>query len=411
MTDTLRKYFKGDGVIWGVIIALSIVSMLVVYSSTGTLAYKYQHGNTSYYILKHLTFMFIGLLAIFVTHHIPYQFYSKLSQLLLFICIPLLGVTLVFGSNINAASRWLTLPGIGLTIQTSDLAKLALIMYIARMLSLKQEVIHDFKKAFLPIIIPVGLVCALILPANLSTSVMLFGVCVILMFIGRVSMKHIALLGLVGVVFLALFIWLAPMTHTSLGDRVGTWKSRIVNFTGSNKEEKENNFQADQAKIAIATGGILGKGPGNSTQRNFLPHPYSDFIFAIIIEEYGAVGGLVVLSFYLWLLFRAGVMVRKSDRTFPAFLAMGLTLILVFQALINMGVAVSLFPVTGQPLPLVSMGGSSQLFTSMAFGIILSVSKSLKKQQEKVKATANKETKEEKETNQDTETSGELQPA
>jgi len=400
MNESVKKYFQGDGVIWGVIIALSLISLLAVYSATGTLAYKDQHGNTSYYILKHLTYMFIGLVIIFVTHHIPYSFYSRLSQLLLIICIPLLGVTLVFGSNINAASRWLTLPGIGLTIQTSDLAKLALMMYIARMLSLKQDVISDFRKAFLPIIIPVGVVCALILPANLSTSVILFGVCIILMFIGRVAIKHIAITGLVGIVFLSLFMWLAPMTHTSLGDRVETWKNRILNFTGSSKKENENNFQVDQAKIAIATGGVLGKGPGNSTQRNFLPHPYSDFIFAIIVEEYGTIGGLVVLSLYMWILFRAGVIVRKSDRTFPAFLVMGLTLLLVFQAMINMGVAVNIFPVTGQPLPLVSMGGSSQLFTSLALGIILSVSKSIKK--EKAPET---------ETDTQTEPNGELQPA
>jgi cell division protein FtsW len=380
--EQVNKYLKGDKIIWGVILILSLLSLLAVYSSTGTLAYRYQGGNTIYYFLKHGSFLFVGLAAIYITHLIPYKYYSRLAQIFLYISIPLLGLTLVLGTSLNSASRWLTLPGIGLTIQTSDFAKVALMMYIARVLSLKQEEIKDFKKAFLPVIIPVGIVCALILPANLSTSMMIFVVSVILMFIGRISIKHLALLGGVGVVFLALFIWLAPMTHTSIGNRVGTWKHRIENFIGKGEETKseksdDNNFQSDQAKIAVATGGILGKGPGNSTQRNFLPHPYSDFIYAIIVEEYGMIGGIIVLFLYLYLLFRAGVIVRKCERTFPAFLTIGLALLLVFQAMINMAVAVNLFPVTGQTLPLVSMGGSSILFTSSALGIILSVSRAV----------------------------------
>jgi cell division protein FtsW len=379
MSERFKKYFLGDRIIWGVILCLTLFSVLAVYSSTGTLAYRFQGGNTTYYIFKHISFMIIGFAAIYVTHLIPYRYYSRLAQVLLYISIPLLGLTLVLGTSLNSASRWLTLPGIGLTIQTSDFAKLALIMYIARMLSLKQDEIKDFKKAFLPIIIPVGLVCALILPANLSTSLMIFIVSVVLMFIGRISVKHLLLLGGVGIVFLSLFIWLAPMTKTKLGYRVETWKHRIE---GGDKEEKaQSNFQADQAKIAVATGGIIGKGPGNSIQRNFLPHPYSDFIYAIIVEEYGLIGGVVVLFLYLYLLYRAGVLVRKADRTFPAFLTIGLSISLVFQAMINMAVAVNLIPVTGQTLPLVSMGGSSILFTSSALGIILSVSRGINKEE------------------------------
>jgi cell division protein FtsW len=382
MSERFKKYFLGDRIIWGVILCLTLFSVLAVYSSTGTLAYRFQGGNTTYYIFKHISFMIIGFAAIYVTHLIPYRYYSRLAQVLLYISIPLLGLTLVLGTSLNSASRWLTLPGIGLTIQTSDFAKLALIMYIARMLSLKQDEIKDFKKAFLPIIIPVGLVCALILPANLSTSLMIFIVSVVLMFIGRISVKHLLLLGGVGIVFLSLFIWLAPMTKTKLGYRVETWKHRIENFAGGDKEEKaQSNFQADQAKIAVATGGIIGKGPGNSIQRNFLPHPYSDFIYAIIVEEYGLIGGVVVLFLYLYLLYRAGVLVRKADRTFPAFLTIGLSISLVFQAMINMAVAVNLIPVTGQTLPLVSMGGSSILFTSSALGIILSVSRGINKEE------------------------------
>ncbi len=261
MSESFRKYFRGDGIIWGVILCLTLISVLAVYSSTGTLAYKYQGGNTTYYILKHISFMVVGFVAIYITHLIPYRYYSRLAQVFLYTAIPLLALTLVLGTTLNSASRWLTLPGIGITIQTSDFAKLALIMYIARMLSLKQDEIKDFKKAFLAIIIPVGIVCILILPANLSTSLMVFAVSVILMFIGRIPVKHLLLLGLVGIIFLGLFVLIAPHTKTRIGYRVETWKHRVETYFGKDKEEGEqNNFQAEQAKIAVATGGILGKG-------------------------------------------------------------------------------------------------------------------------------------------------------
>jgi cell division protein FtsW len=378
MNEKFKKYFKGDAVVWAVIISLSLISLLAVYSSTGTLAYKYQHGNTAYYVLKHFTFQFVGLVIIFATHTIPYKYYSRLSQLFLFLSIPLLALTLVFGQNINDASRWLTLPGLGFSFQTSDFAKLALIMFLARQLSLKQDTIKDFKKTFLPIIGWVSMVCLLILPANFSTSAILFATSILLMFVGRINFKHILLLGGAGIIVVLIFVTLSLYVFHREG-RIHVWEARIVNFVSPKAEE---NFQVEQAKIAIATGGIIGKGPGNSVQRNFLPSPYSDFIYSIIIEEYGLVGGVIILFFYLWLLFRAGIMVRKSDRTFPAFLAFGLTLILVFQAMINMAVAVNLFPVTGQPLPLVSMGRSSMLFSCFALGIILSVSRGSKEQQD-----------------------------
>jgi len=374
MNETLKKYFKGDAVVWAVIVSLSIISLLAVYSSTGTLAYKYQHGNTAYYVMKHFTFLFIGMVIIFVTHLIPYKYYSRLSQLLLLLSIPLLGLTLVFGRNINEASRWLTLPGLGFSFQTSDFAKLAIIMFVARQLSLKQETIKDFRRTFIPIIGWVSVVCLLILPANFSTAAILFASSILLMFVGRISAKQILMIGGIGVVIITLFVLLSLYVFHYEG-RIHTWKARVENYISGKSEE---NFQVEQSKIAIATGGIIGKGPGNSVQRNFLPHPYSDFIYSIIIEEYGLGGGIIVLFFYLWLLFRAGIMVRKSDRTFPAFLAFGLTIILVFQAMVNMAVAVNLFPVTGQPLPLVSMGGSSMLFTCFALGIILSVSRDIK---------------------------------
>lgn len=363
------KYLKGDKVIWAVVLFLSIVSLLAVYSSTGTLAYRFQGGNTTYYILKHSSIMIVSLAIIFITHMIPYKFYSRLSQLFLFVSIILLVITLIMGTTINEASRWLTLPGLGFTIQTSDFAKLSLIMYLARLLSLKQYEKKDSHDSFVRLLVPIILVCGLIMPANLSTSIILFATCIILMFIGRV--RSVYLIGLIaaGLVLLSLFIAVAMYSQSE--GRLGTWRSRIDSFV---TKSGDGNYQVEQSKIAIATGGVFGKGPGNSTQRNFLPHPYSDFIYAIIIEEYGLAGGVIMLFFYLWLLYRGVLIVKRSSRTFPAFLATGLTLSIVIQAVINMAVVVNIFPVTGQPLPLVSMGGSSLVFTSIALGIILSVS-------------------------------------
>lgn len=374
LTEVLSKYFKGDRVIWGVIFALSMFSLLAVYSSTGTLAYKYQGGNTAYYILKHFVLLMVGLGIIYITHLIPYKYYSRLSQLFLYLSIFLLAITLVMGTSLNQATRWLTLPGLGFTIQTSDFAKLALIMYIARVLSLRQHKVADFNSVVVSIIIPVVLVCGLIMPANLSTAMILFATAFILMFIGRVKMSYLMLFAGIGVFIITLLV--ASIVFTGSQGRIGTWQNRIESYVNG---DADDNYQVEQSKIAIATGGFFGKGPGNSTQRNFLPHPYSDFIYAIIIEEYGFAGGVLVLFLYLFLLYRAGVIVRKSNRTFAAFLAIGLTISLTFQAMINMGVAVHLFPVTGQTLPLVSMGGSSILFTGVAFGIILSVSRSVEK--------------------------------
>jgi len=375
MREKFGKYLKGDKVIWAVIIVLSLYSLLAVYSSTGTLAYTRMGGNTTYYLLRHGIILSIGIIIIFITHLIPYKYYSRLSQLFLFLSIPLLLLTLLMGTSLNQASRWLTLPGLGFTIQTSDFAKLALIMYIARVLSLKQHDIKSYKDAFVPIMIPVIIVSMLILPANLSTALILFATTVILMFIGRISMKHLLAFG--GTAILVVTIFIGGAILFDKRGRIGTWQNRIEQFV---KGEGEENYQVEQAKIAVATGGLFGKKPGKSTQRNFLPHPYSDFIYAIIIEEYGLIlGGLPLLLAYLFLLFRAGVIVRKSTRTFPAFLAIGLAITIVFQAMINMAVAVNLFPVTGQTLPFVSMGGSSLLFTSISFGIILSVSRGVDK--------------------------------
>lgn len=368
----LLNKIKGDKIIWLIVILLSVFSLLAVYSSTGTLAYKYQGGNTEYYMIKHFIILVFGFLLMYLAHLIKYTYFSRIFQIALYIAVPLLLLTLFFGINLNEARRVLPLP-FGLTFQTSDLAKLTLIMYLARMLTKRQEVIKDFKSAFLPVVIPVLVICLLILPANFSTAAILFTTSLVLMFIGRVSLKHIfAMIGL-GVVAILIMVMIAK-AYPDLLPRVDTWISRIENFKNG---DIEDNYQVDQAKIAIASGGIIGKMPGNSDQRNFLPHPYSDFIFAIIIEEYGILGGTFVVFLYMILLFRAVKIVTKCPRNFGAFLTIGVAFSLVFQAMINMGVAVNLLPVTGQTLPFISMGGTSIWFTSIAIGIILSVSKEI----------------------------------
>jgi cell division protein FtsW len=371
----LETYFKGDRTIWLIVILLSIVSILAVYSSTGTLAYKYQSGNTEYYLFKHGIIMLLGFALMYGIHMLKYTVYARIATIGILVAIPLLFFTLLMGSNINEASRWLTLPIIGLSFQTSDFAKVALILYVARLLSKKQDNIKDFKTAFLPIIIPVAIVCILILPANFSTAAVLFTTCVVLMFIGRISLKYIMYMFGGAVVIFCLYLAFAYFTGIG-GGRISTWTSRIENFSGGGDE---GNYQVQQAKIAIATGGLVGKGPGNSDQRNFLPHPYSDFIFAIIVEEYGLLGGTFVLFLYLLLFYRAMQIVKKTERAFAALITIGCAFSLVFQGLINMAVAVNLFPVTGQPLPMLSMGGTSIWFTSAAIGIILSVSSEIDK--------------------------------
>lgn len=377
----LETYFKGDRTIWLIVILLSIVSILAVYSSTGTLAYKYQSGNTEYYLFKHGIIMIMGFGLMYISHFVKYTVYARAATLSVIIAIPLLFMTLLLGSNINEASRWLTLPIIGMSFQTSDLAKVALILYVARVLSKKQDTIKDFRSAFVPIIIPVALVCGLILPANFSTAAVLFTTCIVLMFIGRISVKYIA--GMIGIAVVLFSLFLLISWAAGYDGRISTWKARVENFFSG---EAETNYQVEQAKIAIATGGIVGKGPGNSTQRNFLPHPYSDFIFAIIIEEYGLLGGAMVVFLYLLLFYRALQIVKRTERAFAAMITIGCAFSLVFQALINMAVAVSLFPVTGQPLPMLSMGGTSIWFTSLALGIILSVSSAIEKNESSSKA-------------------------
>ena len=374
------KNLQGDIYIWMVVFMLSIFGVLAVYSSTGTLAYAKKSGNTEYYLIKQGIMISLGLFIMWLSHLLDYRYYSRLSQIFLLIAIPLLFYTLVFGSSVNEARRWFTLPLIGLSFQTSDLAKLALIMYIARFLSKRQDKISDNKKTLIPIVASIIIVCGLIAPANLSTAMVLFLTCMVLLFIGRIPLK--SLLGLTGLAVLFFGIMLAVIMTMPGQGRVQTWKARIESFMESFKEspDKKDNggsYQNQQAKIAIANGKIFGVGPGKSTQRNFLPSPYADFIFAIILEEYGMIGGLFLIFLYLLFLFRCIRIVIKSPKAFGALLAVGLSFSLVIQAFINMGVAVNIFPVTGLPLPLLTMGGTSTIFTSLAFGIILSVSRNI----------------------------------
>lgn len=369
--NSLVPKLRGDKVIWGIVLILSLFSVLAVYSSTTTLAYRFKQGYTEYYLLKHIGLLFLGLLFMYGAHYIKYVYYARISTLLIIFSVPLLLYTLVFGEVRNEAARWTTLPGINVSFQPSDLAKLALIMFVARMLAKKQDNIKDLKSAFLPILLPILVVCALIVPANLSTGVILFATCMVLMFIGGVKFKYLLSLAGIGIAGLALLITFLAFSPKSSG-RLGTWQNRIENFGGSS--DTDENFQVEQAKIAIALGGVIGQMPGNSMQKNFLPNPFNDFIYAIIVEEYGLWGAFLIILMYMILLYRGIRIAIKVPGHFGPLLALGVTISLVIQALANMAVAVHLVPVTGQPLPLVSMGGTSIWFTSIAIGIILSVS-------------------------------------
>lgn len=399
--NNLDRHTRGDKVIWALVVLLTLVSLLAVYSATGSLAYKNYKGNTEVYLFKQVVFILLGFGVVYFAHRVNYTVYSKVAQVLFMLSIPLLIYTLFFGAKINEGSRWIKLPIINMTMQTSDLAKLALFMYLARLLSRKQQVIKDFKKGFLPVIIPIGITCLFIAPANLSTALLLGASCMILLFIGRVDTRHLLMVIGLALIPITMLIIAAVARHNSEGNaaettvvaeqvegttkksggilvRVSTWIGRVENFIYGGKEaDNDEMYQVNQAKIAISKGGFLGVGPGNSTTRDYLPQAYNDFIFAIIIEEYGILGGAFLVFVYLVFLYRCIRIFKKCPFAFGAFLALGLSFTLAIQALANMAVTVNLFPVTGVTLPLVSMGGSSFLFTCLAIGIILSVSRNV----------------------------------
>lgn len=359
---------RGDKVIWAILALLTMISILVVYSSTGSLAYKLQGGNTEFYLLKHTIILAFGLVLTYACFLLHYEKYKVAAPYLMLIALLLLTYTIFAGSNINEARRWIELPIIGLTIQSSDFAKIVLVIFVAKEITKKQDYIKDFKSAFLPIIVPVLLVCALIAPADLSSAGVLFITCLVMMFVGRVALKYMLLLMGLGVVVFSMLYMLGELFPDYI--RIETWTTRIREF----RQEIEP-YQIQQSKIAIASGEWFGLGPGNSIQRNFLPQSYSDFIYAIIIEEYGLLGGGFVMLLYILLFVRTTRLITKSEKTFGAMVAMGLSSLLVIQALMNMAVVVHLLPVTGLTLPMISLGGTSLLFTCISFGIILSVSK------------------------------------
>lgn len=394
-TNNILSKTKGDKVIWALVVLLTLVSLLAVYSATGSLAYKNYKGNTEIYLFKQIAFILAGIMVIYFAHLVNYTFYSKAAQIAFLISLPLLFYTLFFGVKMNEGSRWIRLPLINMTMQTSDFARLALFMYLARLISKKQDVIKDFKKGFLPIIAPVAITCALIAPANLSTALLLGASCLLLMFIGRVSTKHILMTIGVALIPIAILISAAVIRHgkeskeettvvavkktsSTLLGRVDTWIGRVESFIYGSKDDVDNAaYQTNQAKIAISKGGIFGVGPGNSTTRDYLPQAYNDFIYAIIMEEYGLVGGAFIMFIYLVFLYRCIRIYKRCPYAFGAFLALGLSFTLAIQAVANMAVTVNLFPVTGVTLPLVSMGGTSFIFTCLAIGIILSVARNV----------------------------------
>lgn len=372
MHAVLNAYdkLKGDRIVWLIVTLLSLFSLLIVYSTSTSVVYKMNTENTSteWYLIRQMMFIVAGFVLMYTAYRLHYMIYAKLAPVLMVIAVPLLVYTALFGVEVNDAARWVKIPILDISFQTSDFAKLALILYLARSLAMKQEYIKDFKNAFLPVIVPVLLICGLILPSNLSTAALLFATCFLMMFIGRIALKYVLLLLLAGVLLFSAVFVAGKFFPEHI--RTETWISRVDEFLHSDGE-----YQVQQSKIAVANGGILGVGPGNSTQRNILPYAYADFIYSIICEEYGMIGGFIILIFYLWLLFRSISLVTKSPKTFGAILALGLTLNIVIQAFANIAVSVQLVPATGLTLPLISMGGTSYLFTCISLGIILSVSR------------------------------------
>jgi cell division protein FtsW len=384
MSDvTIRRFFRGDRYLWGLIAFFMLLSLLSVYSSSVGVAYSSHHGNTFYFLRTQFIMLMLGLLIIVVTHWIPYIKYMQFATIGLVVAIALLVVTLFAGVSINSATRWLEIPVIGLRLQTSDLAKVALVIYLARGLTVYQHELNNFSVVTMKLVVPIGIVCVLIMSENLSTAVMIFGISMIILYIGRVPFKFLltyAGLGLAAVILFASLLLLFKKDD----NRVQVWKNRIETYF-SGESNPDADYQANQAKIAISTGKIFGKLPGKSTQRNLLPQSNSDFIFAIIVEEYGLFGAVIVIMAYLALMFRGVQIARKCDYAFPALMVLGLTVMIVFQAFLNMLVAVGLFPVTGQTLPMISWGRTSVMVISFSLGAILSVSRVMNMRERKEK--------------------------
>lgn len=368
----MAKQFHGDRILWTVAALLGVASVVTVYAAISTLAYRH-HGDDLRFLIKHVTLLGFGFAAMWAVHRMKPVWFSNASKVAMPLVIGLLIFTILFAGDLNSARRWIRIPGIGLSFQSSDLAKVVLITWVARMMVVQQDIIDDFRRGVLPILGQILIVCALIMFADFSTAVLLFGVCMLVMFIGGLPWKQalniggiVGALGMLGLSAASLMPGLLP--------RLGTWKARLLGFFGG--EGGSDSSQIDFAAFAIHRGGLFPNGPGTGISRNFLPHPYSDMIYAFIIEEWGAIiGGLGLLTLYLIVLFRSVRISSMSTMKFDGLLATGMGLLIATQALINMGVAVRLLPTTGQPMPLVSMGGTSLLFTCIALGMILSVSR------------------------------------
>lgn len=370
---TIKRFFRGDRYLWGLIALFMLISLLSVYSSSVSVAYASHHGNTFYFLRTQFIMLMLGLLIIVVTHWIPYIKYMQFAAIGLGVAVILLGITLVAGVSINEATRWLEIPVIGLKLQTSDIAKVALLLYLARGLTIYQHELKNFRTVTIRLVVPVAIVCMLIMPENLSTAVMIFMISMIILFIGRVPIKFLMAYAGLGLAAVLLFASLLVIIKKD-DNRVQVWKNRIETYF-SGESSPDADYQSNQAKIAISTGKLFGKLPGGSTQRNMLPQSNSDFIFAIIVEEYGLFGAIIVILSYLALMFRGIQIARKCDYAFPALMVLGLTVMIVFQAFLNMLVAVGLFPVTGQTLPMISWGRTSVIVISFSLGAILSVSR------------------------------------
>ncbi|MEG1634237.1 MAG: FtsW/RodA/SpoVE family cell cycle protein [Rikenellaceae bacterium] len=401
--EKISKVAGGDRTLWMVIIWLMFASVLVVYSSTASLAYAKNDGQTTTYLISQIKFAIFGLLTVFLIHLINYQFYFRHGRVIFKIALIMMALTFVIGVEINGERRWLGIPGTSLTFQPADFLKIALIMVLAIQLAARQKIIDHipilpsfnyaswrdhpernsqiFFKTTIPIIFPIAISAILVLVSNLSTALIMCGACLIVLIIGRVRWKEIFRLIFLAIIILALIV----VVFKGLGiSRADTWINRTTTFFSSDKtvnddskQLSEDEFQAQQARIAVASGWILGKGPGKSTQRSNLPHPYSDYAYAFVVEEYGIVGALFILGCYLWIFYRAIVIFRRCESSFPSLLVLGLSLIITLQAMLHIGVSVDAFPVTGQTLPIISKGGSSMIFTCIMFGIILGVSRQI----------------------------------
>ena len=370
----ILKYIKGDRVLWVVAILLALFSMMPVYSASSNIAFLYGTGDTFSMLSKHAIHLVLGLILMYAAHNIPYRHFAAFSVIMMPIVLVLLLYTMFQGVNVSNASRWIRLPFLGWTFQTSALAAVVLMVYLARALTkTTAEDMKSFKKTFLPVIGPILLVCGLILPSNFSTAALVFAISMMVLFIGGYTLKNLLIILGGGIAGLALFIVIV-MAFPNISNRVETWKNRIENYSS---DDPEDSYQVHKAKMAIAEGKIIGKGPGKSIQTNFLPQSNSDFIFAVIVEEFGLIGALILVFFYVVFLIRTLMITTKAHTPFGSLIAIGMGLIIIVQAFVNLGVAVNLLPVTGQTLPLISAGGSSIWMTCIAIGIILSVSRGL----------------------------------